>query len=182
MILDCYNMGDPTPQKIRSLIEDWVDRYRPVEIRIEINAHQKHYALDTEFRQWLASRGVRFSEHFTGKNKWDTAFGVAAMSQLMGTLRDGKFQEDNILELPDNVNEHTKALVNQLITWKADTKGPTDLVMALWFCEIRAQEMVRAGTNVRHHMDNRHITRRQANNRMVVNLDDLAEQREVIFL
>lgn len=182
LILDVHNMADPTPRKIRSLIEEWVGTYRPMEIRIEINAHQKAYALDEELRQWLASRGTRLSEHFTGKNKWDVGFGVAAMSNLMGTIRDGKFQEDNLLELPDNINEHTKALVNQLITWAPDTKGPTDIVMALWFCEIKAQEIVRAGSHINHHLNNRHITRRQESRRMVVNLDEMAAEQQVIYM
>lgn len=182
MILDCYNMRDPTPQKIRFLIEDWVEKYRPTELRIEINAYQKAFSLDEELRQWLASRGTRLAEQFTGKNKWDVSFGVASISNLMGTIRDGKFQDDNILELPDNINEHTKALVNQLITWSANTKGKTDLVMALWFCEIRAQEMVRSGHHVRHHLDNRFISMRQMNQRNVINLDDLAAEQAVVFL
>lgn len=183
IILDCHNMSDPTPRKIRSLIEDWTERYRPTEVRIEINAFQKSFSLDEDLRQWLASRGTRLAEQFTGKNKWDVGFGVAAISNLMGTIRDGKFQEDNILELPDNINEHTKALVNQLITWSPDTKGPTDLVMALWFCEIKAQEIVRAGTHVKHHINNRYNTRRQSAQRSVINLDELAlNGQEVIYM
>jgi len=178
MVLDAHNMSDPTPRKIRSLIEEWVTRHGPQELRIEINAFQKAFSLDEDLRQWLASRGCKLSEQFTGKNKWDTSFGVAAISNLMGTIRDGKFQDDNLLELPDNCNEHTKALVNQLITWSANTKGPTDLVMALWFCEIRAQELVRQGTNIQYHFNNRNLTARQASRQNVVNLSELAYGRE----
>jgi len=182
MVLDCYNMSDPTPRTIRSLIGDFVERYRPMELRIEINAFQKAFSLDEELRNWLASRGTRLSEQFTGKNKWDVGFGVAAISNLMGTIRDGKFQEDNLLELPDNINEHTKALVNQLITWSADTKGPTDLVMALWFCEIKAQEIVRQGSNTSYFNHNRFITQRQAATRGVVNLDEMLAEQHVIYM
>lgn len=183
MILDAHNMSDPTPRKIRSLIEEWVTRHGPQELRIEINAFQKAFSLDEDLRHWLASRGCKLSEQFTGKNKWDTSFGVAAISNLMGTIRDGKFQDDNLLELPDNCNEHTKALVNQLITWSASTKGPTDLVMALWFCEIRAQELVRQGTNIQYHFNNRNLTSRQSNKQQVVNLSELAYGRtETIYI
>ena len=45
-VLDCVNMGEPTPQKIRQTIEDLVIKYRPNELRVEINAHQKGYALE----------------------------------------------------------------------------------------------------------------------------------------
>ena len=174
MVLDAHNMSDPTPQKIRALMEEWVDKYHPMELRIEINAHQKAYALDTELNQWLASRGVQLRQHFTGKNKWDTAFGVAAMSGLFGTLRQGKHQDDNILTLPAHEgNEHLKALINQLITWKADTKGPTDLVMALWFCEIRARELIQQNQVRSFHAGSKWTSRRNDYQRQVVNLDEM---------
>lgn len=172
-VLDVFNMVDPTPQKIRSLIEEWVIRYQPQEIRIEINAFQKAFSLDSDLRQWLASRGTALREHFTGKNKWDTGFGVAGMSPLFGSIRDGKFQNDNLIEIPDNNNEHVKALINQLITWKADTKGKTDCVMALWFCEIRAKELIQQSTFMTSHANNRYATRRNVSQQGIVNLDEM---------
>ena len=104
------------------------------------------------------------------------------MSNLMGTIRDGKFQEDNLLELPDNINEHTKAMVNQLITWSADTKGPTDLVMALWFCEIKAKEMIQQSGIRIHHTDNRFLTRKNLAQQAVINLDDLAIANSIQYI
>ena len=178
LILDAYNMGDPTPQKIRALIEEWVLRYNPFEVRIEINAFQKAFALDEDLRNWLASQGTQLREHFTGKNKWDTSFGVAAMSGLFGTVKDGRHNNDALLELPDHEgNEHIKALINQLITWKPDTRNPTDLVMAFWFCEIRARELVSQGMHRTTHLNNRWATRSSASNRGVVNLDELAHEQ-----
>lgn len=183
MVLDAYNMADSTPQKIRALIENWVEKYRPMEIIVEINAHQKSYALDTELNQWLAQYGTRLKAHFTGKNKWDTSFGVAAMSTLFGTVRENKHQNDNLLSLPSHEgSEHFKALINQLITWRADTKNPTDLVMALWFCEIRAREMVLNGTFRQSHLNNKWLSRRNDTGRGVVNLDDLAYEQSIMYL
>lgn len=183
MVLDAYNMSEPTPQKIRALIEDWVGKYQPMELRIEINAFQKAFALDEELRNWLAARGVALKEHFTGRNKWDANFGVAAMSSLFGSLRDGKHQGDNLISLPNHENnEHVKALINQLITWKPDTKNPTDLVMALWFCEIRAQEFMRNGQYQQTHLSNRWASRRAVRQRGIVNLDDIATQQYTTYL
>ena len=54
-ILDVENMTEPTPQKIQKLIEEWVEKYQPQELRIETNAHQKAYALDDDLRQYLAN-------------------------------------------------------------------------------------------------------------------------------
>jgi hypothetical protein len=173
-VLDVHNMSESTPQKIDSLIKEWVIEYNPQELRIEINAYQKAFSLDNELRMWLASRGTALREHFTSKNKWDVNFGVAAMSSLFGSMRDGKYNKDNLIELPDNSNEHVKALVNQLITWKADTKGPTDCVMALWFCEIRAKELIQQSNFRTAHANNKWATRRNVAMQGVVNLDEMA--------
>ena len=173
-ILDVENMQDPTPQKIQRLIEEWVVKYHPQELRIEINAHQKAYALDDDLRQYLASNGVRFSSQFTGKNKWDTSFGVAAMSGLFGTMRNGTHNGDNLIEIPSqDGSEGIKALIQQLITWRPDTKGKTDCVMALWFCELRAREMIANANINQSHVQNRWATRRQLDNRYTVNVNDL---------
>lgn len=170
-ILDVENMKDPTPQKIQQLIEDWSEKYSPQELRIETNAHQKAYALDEDLRSFLASRGIRFSSQFTGKNKWDTSFGVAAMSGLFGTMRNNLHQDNNLIELPSQEgSEGIKALIQQLITWKPDTRGPTDCVMALWFCELRAREIISNGKFNQTHIHNKWATQKQINTRYSVNV------------
>jgi hypothetical protein len=166
-------MSDPTPQKIQHLIQEWVEKYHPNELRIEINAHQKAYALDEDLRNYLASAGVKFSSQFTGKNKWDSNFGVAAMSDLFGSMRDGIHQDDNLMELPSQEgSEGIKALIQQLITWKPDTKGKTDCVMALWFCELRAKEVVSTGNIRQSYVSNKWATRRQANQRYIIDVNE----------
>jgi len=177
-ILDAVNMVDPNPMKIRQLIEEWVQKYHPQELRIEINAHQKAYALDDELRNWLAMHGCQLNSHFTGKNKWDTSFGVASMAPLFGSLRDGRFQDNNMIELPSNEgSEGLKALVQQLITWKPETRNPTDCVMALWFAIIRIREIMQQSSTSQRWMRNRWATRAQTERRMAINLDEaFAEQ------
>lgn len=177
-VLDCLNMSEPSYQKIRAAIEDFTSKYQPQELRVEINAFQKAFELDEDLRQWLAMRGVRLSSHFTGKNKWDTSFGVASMSPLFGTVQDGKHQSNNTIELPSSDgSEGIKALVQQLITWKPDTKSATDCVMALWFAVIRARELIQNGTRITPYMNNRWATRSQMERRGSINLDDaFAEQ------
>ena len=172
-ILDCVNMTEPTPAKIQTLIEEWVEKYRPQELRIEINAHQKAYALDDNLRNFLASYGCQLNSHFTGKNKWDTSFGVASMASLFGNTRDGRFQDNNLIELPSNEgSEGLKALVQQLITWKPDTRNPTDCVMALWFAVIRIRELMQTSSRVGQYAQNRWATRAQKSNRGSLNLDE----------
>jgi hypothetical protein len=182
-ILDAVNMTDPSPMKIQNLIEEWVEKYKPQELRIEINAHQKAYALDDNLRNYLAAYGCQLNSHFTGKNKWDTSFGVASMSSLFGSLRDGRFQDNNIIELPSNEgSEGLKALVQQLITCKPDTRNPTDCVMALWFAIIRIRELMQQNSTSAKWMQNRWATRYQKQNRGTINLDDaIAEQWTEIY-
>jgi hypothetical protein len=177
-ILDCVNMTDPTPSKISNLIEEWVPKYKPQELRIEINAHQKAYALDDDLRNYLASFGCQLNSHFTGKNKWDVGFGVASMASLFGSVRDGRFQDNNIIELPSNEgSEGLKTLVQELITWKPDTRNPTDCVMALWFAIIRIRELMQTSSRVGQYQQNRWATRAQRASRGSLNLDEaFAEQ------
>ena len=172
-ILDVENMSDPTPQKIQALIEEWVNKYHPHELRIETNAHQKAYALDQDLQQYLASVGVKFSGQFTGKNKWDTGFGVAAMAGLFGTMRNKEHNGDNLIEIPSqDGSEGIKALIQQLITWEPNTKGKTDCVMALWFCELRAREVIGLSQSKQGHLNNRWATRSQLQNRFTINVND----------
>jgi len=172
-VLDCVNMTEPTPQKIQDLIEEWVEKYKPQELRIEINAHQKAYALDDNLRNYLAAHGCQLNSHFTGKNKWDTSFGVASMASLFGNTRDGRFQDNNLIELPSNEgSEGLKTLVQELITWKPDTRNPTDCVMALWFAIIRIRELMQQSSRVGQYQTNRWATRAQLSSRGSLNLDD----------
>ena len=117
------------------------------------------------------------------RSKWDTNFGVAGMAGLFGTMRDGKHNKDNLIEIPDpQYHEGIKALITQLITWKPDTKNPTDVVMALWFCEIRAKEVIQNSGIRTYHSNNRFLTRRNLSRQAVVNLDDMAMEQHTIYL
>jgi hypothetical protein len=177
-VIDCVNMSEPTPQKIQASIEELVLKYRPQELRVEINAHQKAYSLDDDLRNWLASYGCRLESHFTSKNKWDSNFGVAGMSMLMGTARDGKFQDNNIIEIAStDHSEGLKALVQQLITWKPDTRGKTDCVMALWFTVLKARELMQQNSRISRYASNRWSTKAQDSKKYSINLDEaFAEQ------
>lgn len=177
-VLDCVNMVDPTPQKETALIHEWVEKYKPQEFRVEINAHQKYYAMDTDLRQYLAQWGCQLNSHFTGKNKWDVSFGVASMASLFGSTRDGRFQDNNLIEIPSNEgSEGLKSLVQQLIIWKPDTKNPTDCVMALWFAIIRVRELMQQSSYAMKYQNNRWATRSQKEKRSGINLDEaFAEQ------
>jgi hypothetical protein len=182
-IVDAIKITRPTPAAIRQLIFDWTSLYSPSEWIVEKNAFQSFLTQDEGIRQNLASRGVLLREHHTGTNKWDSGFGVASMSTLFGTKQfDGKHHRDNLIHLPSDQTENIKALIEQLITWSPTTKGKTDMVMALWFCEIRAREMLSQGNHAVHHMKNPFLSRFERGKRTVINIDELLAEKDRTFI
>jgi hypothetical protein len=182
-IVDAIKITRPTPAAIRQLIFDWTSLYSPSEWIVEKNAFQSFLTQDEGIRQNLASRGVLLREHHTGNNKWDSGFGVASMSTLFGTKQfDGKHHRDNLIHLPSDQTENVKALIEQLITWSPTTKGKTDMVMALWFCEIRAREMLNHGLHQKHHMKNPFLSRYEVGKRTVINIDELLAEKDRTFI
>jgi len=182
-VVDAIKITRPTPAQIRQLIFDWTNLYSPSEWIVEKNAFQSFLTQDEGIRANLASRGVLLREHHTGNNKWDSGFGVASMSTLFGTKQhDGKHHRDNLIHLPSDQTENIKALIEQLITWSPSTKGKTDMVMALWFCEIRAREMLNQGIHATHHMKNPFLSRYEQGKRMVINIDELLAEKDRTFI
>ena len=182
-IVDAIKITGPSPAQIRELIFNWTSLYGPSEWIVEKNAFQAFLTQDEGIRQHLASRGVILREHHTGSNKWDSGFGVASMSTLFGTKQtDGKHHRDNLIHLPSDQTENVKALIEQLITWTPTTKGKTDLVMALWFCEIRAREMLNYGQYATHHLKNPFLTRAEQSKRIVVNIDEMLLEKNKHFV
>ena len=182
-IVDAIKITRPTPAQIRQLIIDWTSIYGPTEWVVEKNAFQSFLTQDEGIRLHLSSKGVILREHHTGANKWDAGFGVASMSTLFGTVQqDGKHHRDNLIHLPSDQTENVKALIEQLITWSPTTKGKTDMVMALWFCEIRAREWLSYGQYSKHHLNNPFLSRAEKAKRTVVNLDDLFAQKDQQFI
>lgn len=172
-VLDVRLRTSATPAWIKDTIKDITEKFGTAEWRIEANAFQSFLTQDAELQSWLASMGVRLSEHVTGRNKWDSGFGVASMAVLF---------DQQLIELPSTrEHEPSNQLVQQLVTWSPETKAKTDLVMALWFAEIRAREICsqamlgEAGT--RAFMPNRFLNKRRRSQQQVINLNDLAAAR-----
>ena len=182
-IVDAIKITRPTPAAIRQLIFDWTNLYTPSEWVVEKNAFQSFLTQDEGIRQHLSTKGVLLKEHHTGSNKWDSGFGVASMSTLFGTKQaDGKHHRDNLMHLPSDQTENIKSLIEQLITWSPSTKGKTDMVMALWFCEIRAREMLNQGIHTTHHMKNPFLSRYERGKRLVINIDELLAEQNKQFI
>ena len=179
-VLDAATITRPSPQAIRDLITTFTDKYKPSEWMVERNAFQGYLTQDENLRMWLANRGVMLREHTTSRNKWDVGFGVAAMAPLFGSVdHQSKHRKDNLIHLPSDRHEGIRLLIDQLVTWSPETKNKTDLVMALWFCEIRAREICQFGDYGGKFMRNEFLTRSDQNRQMVVNLDEWAASRRI---
>ena len=192
-VMDVHVMSSPTPAAIRSLIREWTDDYQPHTVIVESNAFQLFLTQDEEIRNFLATRGINYRPHYTGNNKQDPEFGVASLAPLFGTVikRDGnnnnlKHADDNIIELPDSSrNEHIKKLIEQLVTWQPGVQGKRlkmDAVMALWFCEIVARDVLLTSANVPNFLKNEFTPRSEIESRYIVNLDDLAAAQRIARL
>lgn len=171
-LLDAWTQGHLVPDDIRNKIKELTVKYKINEWRIEKNAMNLMVTQDREIKQFLAQRGCVLKEHFTGTNKWDVNFGIASMSSLF----DGHERDENIIKLPRKSTEGMRMLVEQLCTWFPDTKGKTDLVMALWFAEIRARELADEFITT-HHIPNPYLTERDRERQVVVDLDYLANKQ-----
>jgi hypothetical protein len=150
-IENCFVQGSPSPEYFRDLIRRVTLEYGVNEWVIEEQGFQGFLVHDPEIRAFLATRGVRMTGHYTGKNKLDPDFGVASLSALFGTVRrinDGAGREvfvagSNLIQLPDpDMSQGVKSLIEELLTWVPGRRGSKlrqDGPMALWFFETRAR-------------------------------------------
>ena len=147
-LLNAIDMKAPTPKALKDEMKRVTDAYQVNEWRVEKTGLLQFFTQDEELRLWMAARGVRFSEHNTNAStKWDPAYGVASLSSLFGAYEHagGEVKEiaPPLIELPIPM-KGVRLLVNQLITWTPTLdpkKVPQDLLMALWFAEVRCREL-----------------------------------------
>lgn len=150
-LLNAYNLKAPTKDQLVEKMQEVTIHYSVNEWRVEKTGLLQFFTQDSVMRRWFATRGIKFTEHMTGSNKWDATFGVSSLASLFGEYTrgadtpQGEWQTINepLIELPRPNTDGIKALIHQLITWTPEldpNKVACDLVMALWFAEIGARE------------------------------------------
>lgn len=170
-VLDVWTAPNQKPDDLFNKLKDWTTKYHMHEWVIEKNAMNLMVTQNRDLRNFLGSRGTILKEHFTGANKNDADFGVASMSMLF----DGALEDRGLIRLPSrSQNEGIKALVEQLVTWFPQSKAKQDTVMALWFAETRARELVNDIESV-FHMDNEYQSERDRSKQVTVDLDYLSQ-------
>lgn len=166
-ILDAFNKAHVHPDEMRQLIIGWTAKYGIDEWVIEANAFQAFLTQDTDLLTELGNRGCVLTPHTTGRNKHDPDFGVLAMSQLFETR---KFTLPTI-----SSSQAIRALVDQLCVWVPHPPQgqKTDLVMALWFTEIRAGQLVLRHNQKHVYRDGDYYTRDDVSSRGFVNMNQM---------
>ena len=150
-LLNAWNIKAPTKDQLVQKMQEVTEHYGVNEWRVEKTGLLQFFTQDSVMRQWFNTRAVKFTEHHTGANKWDSAFGVSSLATLFGDCTrsaqemnaDWEWINEPLIELPRGNKPGVQALVHQLVTWTPDldpNKVPCDMVMALWFAEIGARE------------------------------------------
>lgn len=185
-VLQVYNMKAPTKGQLEDKMKEVTVEFGVHEWRVEKTGLLQFFTQDAALRMWFSTRGVKFTEHMTGSNKWDAGFGISSMASLFGEYDKahddpyGAWREITapLIELPRPNLDGIKALLHQLITWTPDldpNKVPCDLVMALWFAEIGAREHLgfgRGNVTSLFGRSNKYISPRAAARTNRVNLAD----------
>lgn len=155
-LLQVINMKAPTPAQLKTEMFRITEEYAVNEWRVEKTGLLQFFTQDEAMRLWFNQRGVMFNEHLTtGASKWDTDWGVASCASLFGAYDKvidttgkeiGEYREISkpLIELPRAMSGGVKDLVHQLVTWTPELdprKVPCDLVMALWFAEVKCREL-----------------------------------------
>jgi len=170
-LLDVWNQHGALPAQTAAVMKEWTRRYGINEWRIETNAYQQSIMQDEDLRTWMTTRGVRMTGHTTGKNKWDTQWGVATLANLF----KGWEQGTNAIEFPSRRNHAgIQSLVEQLVAWYptvTTAKAPVqDCVMALWFVEIRCRELLDQQDGLSF-WDDGWLSERDREEQVVINID-----------
>ena len=180
-VVDAANIKAPTPLRLKQLIKSWSVEYPIREWRVEKTGLLTMFTQDAELRAWLAGHGIVFKPHYTGTNKWDAEFGVASMAPLFGSwdrTEDGEIKciVEPIIELPRLDKTALRTLVAQLESWSPELdpkRTPCDLVMALWFAEVGAREVLKSGQRgAPHFQRSKWLTPAQRAKQRVINLAD----------
>ena len=154
-VLNAWTGNHTKPSWYADMIEQIHPAYGVHEVVIESNAYASWIIHDERIRAYAQNHGLMITGHYTGRNKQDPDFGVAAMASLFGTRKrkheggEEVASGDHIIFLPDpDKSPGVKALIEQLLTWVPGKLGKQlrmDGPMALWFAELRSQTYLLGG-------------------------------------
>lgn len=83
-VLTAWNLKAPTGEQLKNKMKELSLEYGVNEWRVEKTGLLQFFTQDAELRSWFSTRGIRFTEHMTGANKWDASYGVSSCAPLFG--------------------------------------------------------------------------------------------------
>jgi hypothetical protein len=191
-VLDGINRPNMHAEQLISEVQRLTEQYSINEWVIEANAVQRFISQIPQIERWLRTRGCKITPHQTNKNKRDPDFGVQSMAQLFlscGHSPEGKpdamwikTPDKALIELPTpRQNAWVSELINQLVIWQPSNmvRGQkTDLVMALWFNHIAAQQILGRNRKRTYFQDSPFLTPAGIAKRGVINLAALKKAKQ----
>jgi hypothetical protein len=138
-VLDYWHKRQ-SPEQHPDIIAQYAARYRPQNVRIEINAYQKALARDPRLKEAALEHGFIIDEWFTGDNKYDVSMGIPLLSRHM---EQGRFSVP--YELPQD-RYHAEAMLTQIVRYPSE---PNDVVMALWLADVALEELIKSANFAR---------------------------------
>lgn len=190
-VLDGFNKLDCKPHEMRQKMQYFTETYRVNMWVIERNAYQRSITQDRDLLDYLRGQGCQLKEHTTGTNKFDSDFGIATMGPLFDTCGEPDPKNPSgywkrtpnraLIELPSKAqNGFVADLVQQLIVWQPEgmaNKQKTDLVMALWFCEIAVKQRQKLTKKKQYYRDVPFMSAARRDARQVISLSEIRRQR-----
>jgi hypothetical protein len=128
-----YWKGRVSPEQHSGTIIEWIRTYRPLRVRIEINAYQKALAREKSLVDAQSELGFIIDENFTDQKKWDPALGVPLMSRHME-----RGMESMPYAGPHDLQK-SEEIIRQYLRWP---QPPNDMVMADWLAEMSLQDLL----------------------------------------
>lgn len=190
-VIDGFNKADCLPELMTDKIKYFTELYHINEWVIEKNAYQRAITQDRDLINYLRAQGCKLTGHYTTANKYDEDFGIATMGPLFDSCGvedpsapSGKWRRTPntaLIELPSpRQNDWVATFVQQLTTWQPSglaQKHKTDMVMALWFCEIAFKRLLNRSAKKQHYRDSPFMTVAAHKSRKVISLSEIKRQR-----
>lgn len=122
-----------SPEKHPGVILRFVEKYKPLRLRVEVNAYQKALSKNQELVHAQATHGFIIDEWNTDEKKWDVDMGIPLLSRFQVTGKESwpAFTPDDRIK--------TEEIIRQYLRWP---QRPNDMVMADWLADLSLQGLI----------------------------------------
>lgn len=108
--------------------------YHPSYLVVEVNAAQKWFLQDQEFKLWSQANDIRVIPHTTGRNKSDPEYGIQSLAT------DFEFGRIRLPYGDWASQQNCKVLIDEATTYPYGTTD--DVLMSLWFLRVNHHRFI----------------------------------------